>query len=120
VERVAADIALVTVPPEGGIYYREYWLITPLPPALVRGAINDRDELVLGPNELVSMLGADNIALNAHVSVLRCLSAVTIIGRPCKVVVLPAAIYRLILKRLRTNTTAAGWGNHASCWVLEL
>ncbi len=36
---------------------------------------------------------------------------------PCKVVVLPAAISRLLLKRFRIDTTAAGRDDHASLGV---
>jgi hypothetical protein len=61
-------IALVTVPPERGICYGQVYLVWSSednsygshrlsPPYLERGATDDGDEPVLGPNKLVYMLG---------------------------------------------------------------
>jgi hypothetical protein len=95
-------ITLVTVLPEGGIYYGQVYLVCssedksygshgPSPPYLERGATDDGDEPVLGPNELNSMLGEkpslssvlrlqklqlDDDCINAHVSLLGCPSAI--------------------------------------------
>jgi hypothetical protein len=68
VEGIATAIALVTVPPEGGIYYGQAYLVWSSEdadygshrlflPYLGRGATDDRDESVLGPNDLISTLG---------------------------------------------------------------
>jgi hypothetical protein len=102
VEGVAIVTTLVTVPPEGGIYYSQVnlvwsseddwlWLSLPLSPVPQKGATDDREGLFC-PNELVSMLGEklsspsavhlwklqpdDDISYNAHVSPLECLSAI--------------------------------------------
>ncbi len=67
-EGVATAKALVTVPPEGGIYYGQVYLVwssedtgygshRPSPPSLKMGATDDGDKPVLGPNELISLLG---------------------------------------------------------------
>jgi hypothetical protein len=62
-------------------------------------------------------MGGQDIAYNTYVFLLGCPSAIVQeygTGRPCEVVILPAAISHLILKRLRINRTAAGWDGHAS------
>ncbi len=126
-------LALVTVPPEGGIYYGQVYLDClqrttgygshcPSTLYLERGQDNG-DEPVLGPNELFyagrevvlfigvsppeAMAGQQYHTQCSCIPVRESVPSVVSIGCPCKVVILPAAISRLLLKRLRIETTAA-------------
>jgi hypothetical protein len=139
----------MTVPPERGIYYGPVYLVwssennwlwpsSPLSPHPQKGVKDGGDEgswsqrahlytrweviLVIG-GSFAEAMGGQDIAYNTHVFLLGCPSDIVQeygMGRPCKVVVLPAAISHLILKKIGINRTAAGWDGHASCWVLAL